>query len=283
MTSLAKPLPLLVIASVLGFPEADLPRLQRWADQVEDWFGGPAPLVQRCRECQAALQEYTAYARTLARALAGQDSDAGGGGGGSLARPRPVLCELLGSPGMSESAALANGFFIMSAAYETTAALIGGTLHALLTKPEALAVVREQGASDAAVYAAVTEALRFCSPIKCMFRECTADIVLRTGEMLRKGDGINFINTALNLDAAVFSQPLEFDIARPAKESRRHVGFGLGAHRCPGWRLGVLEACEVVQAVLWACPRLELAAKRDEIKWRELESLNCLAALPVKG
>ena len=84
-------------------------------------------------------------------------------------------------------------------------------------------------------------------------------------------------------DPSVFSAPLVYDLARSNKELRKHAGFGVGAHRCPGWRLGVLEACEAVQAVLRACPRLRLAVRRSELRWRELDSLNCLEALPVKG
>ena len=75
---------------------------------------------------------------------------------------------------------------------------------------------------------------------------------------------------------------LRYDVARPATELRLHAGFGLGAHRSPGWRLGLVGACEAVQAVLRACPRLRLAPGYTP-EWKPLDSLHCLTALHVCG
>lgn len=294
METLARPLPLLVIAQVIGFPAEDVAKLQRWADQVEEWFGGAAPLVERCRACQKCLREYTEYVQRVAERLRADEAGrSAGGDSAGAAGARPVLLQLLalselaeGDPArLSEGAAYANAFFLMSAAYETTAALIGGTLLSLLQHADThLREVRdEHGASDAAVHAAVSEALRYCSPIKTMYRECRADLPLATGETIRSGDGVTFINTALNFDAAAFDDPTAYLPARPATELRRHAAFGLGAHRCPGWRLGVLEACEAVQAVLRTCPRLRLAPGHGLPRWKPLDSLNCLEALHVIG
>ena len=286
-----------------------MPRLQRWVDSVEEWFGGAEsskPLIERCRDCQACLREYTAYAKERAATLrhenevrgggaatggssggsdgGGVAADAGGGGRGrARGGARPVLLELLacaelpeGDPGrLSEAAAYACAFFLLCAAYEATAALIGATLLSLLHSPRALATVRGQHASDKAVHAAVSEALRYCSPIKATRREVRADLVLASGERLRRGDSISFVHAALNLDAETFSHPSRcatwralqprvhtlqpraptlqpyvprYDVARAATELRLHAGFGLGAHRSPGWRLGLVGACEAVQA-----------------------------------
>ena len=217
----------------------------------------------------------------------------GAAGAAGAAGARPVLLELLAlselaedDPArLSEGAAYANAFLVMSAAYETTAALIGGTLLSLLQHADThLREVRdEHGASDAAVHSAVSEALRYCSPIKTMYRECRADLHLASGATLRRGDGVTFVNTALNLDADAFDAPTAYRPARSNAELRRHAAFGLGAHRCPGWRLGVLEACEAVQAVLRTCPQLRLAPRPLLPKWKPLDSLNCLEALHVIG
>ena len=83
--------------------------------------------------------------------------------------------------------------------------------------------------------------------------------------------------------ADAFDEPTAYRPARSNAELRRHAAFGLGAHRCPGWRLGVLEACEAVQAVLRTCPRLRLAPGHGLPKWKPLDSLNCLEALHVIG
>jgi len=109
-----------------------------------------------------------------------------------------------------------------------------------------------------------------------------ADLALASGETLRRGDGVSFVHAALNLDDETFSRPSRYDVERPAAELRRHAGFGLGVHRCAGWRLGLVAACEAVQAVLRACPRLRLAPGYTP-EWKSLDSLHCLTALHVCG
>ena len=61
--------------------QEDLPRLQRWVDSVEEWFGGAEskPLIERCRDCQACLREYTAYAKERAATLRHENEVRGGG------------------------------------------------------------------------------------------------------------------------------------------------------------------------------------------------------------
>ena len=221
--------------------QEDLPRLQRWVDSVEEWFGGAEskPLIERCRDCQACLREYTAYAKERAATLrheneargssdgggvaaGGGDGRGGGGGGGAVARP--VLLELLACvelpegdlSRLSEAAAYATAFFLLCATYEATAALIGATLLSLLHNPRALATVRGQHASDKAVHAAVSEALRYCSPIKATRREVRSDLALASGETLRRGDSVSFVHAALNLDDETFSHPSRCHVARPA-------------------------------------------------------------------
>ena len=242
--------------------QEDLPRLQRWVDSVEEWFGGAEskPLIERCRDCQACLREYTAYAKERAATLrheneargggaaAGGGGDAptggsgsggsdgggvaagggdgggrgGGGGGGAVARP--VLLELLACvelpegdlSRLSEAAAYATAFFLLCATYEATAALIGATLLSLLHNPRALATVRGQHASDKAVHAAVSEALRYCSPIKATRREVRSDLALASGETLQRGDSVSFVHAALNLDDETFSHPTRCDVAQSA-------------------------------------------------------------------
>jgi cytochrome P450 len=149
--------------------------------------------------------------------------------------------------------------------------LIGNGLLALLRHPDQLDLLR---AHPELMASAVEELLRYDSPVRRVMRVAQQDAVV-DGQCVRAGDRVVALLHEANHDAKVFAAPEVLDITRDA---RRHVAFGGGAHHCLGAPLARAEA-QIALAALIALPGLELAI--DEPRWRPMEALHALEALPI--
>jgi cytochrome P450 len=121
---------------------------------------------------------------------------------------------------------------------------------------------------------AVEELLRYDSPARRVLRIALDDAIV-DGKQVRAGEQVIAMLDAANHDPTVFASPDTLDITRDA---RRHVAFGAGAHYCLGAALARAEA-QIALAALIALPDIELAI--DEPRWRPLEALHALEALPI--
>jgi cytochrome P450 len=300
MKDMAHALPLHIIMNILGLPhsEADTHRMKGWADTVENWFGGEqADVIARWDNCLNVINAYHSYMRSLLdehkRNTSNEESKINSYEPDLnvpfFFRPGCVIADMLQlveSGMLDQSVMLANIFFLVAAAHETTSSLIANGWLVLLQHPQQLQLLRskvcqtdDQAISDSALTSAIDELLRYVSPIKRMYREVKEDFIYKDLKF-RKGQMVHLLNTTGNLDDLVYKNALELDLCRQNTKQNKHIAFGYGQHTCIGSKLARLEA-EVVLFELLKIPTIGLNVQTTDLCWAKLESLNSLAALPV--
>lgn len=284
---LAYPLPVMVIAELLGLPAADRARFKKWSDDLFAILGTvrrkSPELIQRAAE---SLREMTEYAKHLSRErrldpkddlLTALLSFTEEGESCVHAEPSGMMSGEWQSgraPArrLTEEELVANINILLSTGHETTTHLIGNGLLALLQHPDQLKKLRSQ---PALLGPAIEEMLRYDSPVQITYRSTLEDANIG-GVMIRKGDLVNTILGSANRDPERFSNPDRFDITR---NEGRHLGFGLGIHFCIGAPLVRMEAELVFETILRRFPNIQLAT--ETLEWQEHAIFRGLKSLPV--
>ena len=269
----AYPLPLHLICTWLGVRPGDEPRVEAWGRVLLANLDGPVPLGPR-----DALRYAAAVARRRSRPLATVIAIRAMGAyarellrGDGDAEFLVVLRAAVADGTMSENEAVANWALLVIAGHETTANLIGNTLHLLLAHPEQLAAVQDD---DSLVGAAIEESLRFESPVPMGVR-VSSEPVSVAGHDLGVGDPVFVVIAGANRDPAVFTDPDRFDLMRDATSN---IAFGHGAHVCIGAQLARTEARAAVSAIVARRPE----GTGGPPRWRPTFATRSLEALPVR-
>ncbi len=245
----AVPLPVAVIAELLGVPTDRLLDFKRWSDAaVHAAFDAPAG-ADEAHEVGRALREMSDY---FGPVLAER-----------RACPRPDLISALvraeaveGT--LSNSEARIFLFTLLVAGNVTTTQLLANALLALLRHPDQLARLRRD---PERVPAMVEEALRYDAPVQLLLRTATRDVEIG-GTRIPAGAPVLPLFASANRDPEVFPDPDHFDIER---NPRDHVAFGHGIHYCLGAHLARLEARVSFEVLLEDLPPLEL--REERIRW----------------
>ena len=233
MSALAVPLPVMVIAEILGIDPARRNDFKRWSEeQVAATAGPPSPELRASLARSGA--ERTAYLDEVIEER--------------RRNPRDDLVSALLQAERDEDVMTDNevGNFIvllLIAGNETTTNLIGNAVLALLKHPEALQAVRQD---PSLVPALVEETLRFDSPVQLMLRHATEDVELSGGKV-RQGELVAMLLGSANRDEQQFPEPERFDLHRA---ERAHLAFGFGTHFCLGALLARLEATAALDVLL---------------------------------
>ncbi len=275
ITELAGPLPIRVIAELLGVDPEDRTGFPRWSDHAVQFFGAPTPDPANARRLDADL---VAWRALLVRLLDERRR-----------APRDDLLsavgELIEAGRVTLEEALFTCVHLLIAGHETTTNLIGNALFCLLGHPDELAAVNED---PALLPGAIEEVLRFEPPIQ-RIRRVAAETCELGGATIRAGDPVIPVLAAANRDPARFDEPDRFDVRRkPGLSAERHLSFGRGVHFCLGAPLARLEAPTAVRAVLERFPHAALPAGfapewRPTINLRGLRSLPIVSPLPAVG
>ena len=267
MQAVAQPLPVIVIAEMLGVPPEDRPQFKVWSAQrarlLEPTIG------HREREAGAAASKaFDAYFRSIVEARRAEPRD-------------DILSALVQAEDegerLTERETLNMLRLLLIAGNETTANLIGNGVLALLRNPEQLRRLRDD---PGLIPAAVEELMRFDSPVQTDFRRVLADCEVN-GFPVRKRDNIVVLLGAANRDPEMFENPDRLDVGR---DQRSHLSFGRGIHHCLGARLARLEGRIVLEMLLERFSEIGLLTDRPRfhrtIVLRGLESLplRCVAA-----
>jgi cytochrome P450 len=246
IAALAAPLPVMMIAELMGIDPARHDDFKRWADAViTRGTGRPLPEPRRGElDAQVAafksfLGEVIAARRAtpgddLISALVRQGDDDGDGAG------------------LSPAQVLNFSVLLLLGGSETTTNLIGNALRALLAHPPELARVR---ADPTLLDAVVDEALRYDAPVQSVLRRTTAEVEL-AGQRLPAGSVVLLLLASANRDEQVFADPDRFRLDRPDLKS---LAFGNGPHYCLGATLARMEARAALRPVL-SLPHLRLAS-----------------------
>jgi cytochrome P450 len=256
---LAYPLPVVVIAELLGVPAEDRATFHDWS---ADLAASLDPLVsselaERAMRSRDALHAYfrtiIAERRRAPRADLISALVAVEERGDNLSEPElVVMCTLL-----------------LIAGHETTVNLIGNGVLALLQHPDELARLR---AAPELIGSAVEELLRFDAPVQLTGRVTTAALTIG-GQAIGAGDWVLPLFGAANRDPAQFAEPERLDITRSPNP---HIGFGRGVHFCLGAPLARLEGQIAIGRLVQRCKNLALAGtpvRRNQITLRGLRSL----------
>jgi cytochrome P450 len=239
--ALTYPLPVIVIAEMIGVPPEDRAQFKAWSDALvaplgSVFFAPPTPeMIAEQRRIRGDLEAY--FVRLVEERRRNPADDL---------LTALVQAELEGSR-LSFAELLAMLILLLVAGNETTTNLIGNTVLELLAHPDALAAVR---ADPTLVPGVIDEVLRFASPVQMDPRRATRDTEL-DGVPVAAGEFVLCWLGSANRDEAVFERPEVFDIRR---ERRNHLAFGFGPHYCLGASLATLEA-EVALRVLLARTR----------------------------
>ena len=260
---LAQPLPVTVIADVLGVPEAYRDRFPVWSASVLRFFSSPQPEPARARELDANLVEWRNLVSDLLRSRSRSPRD----------DFLTTVARATENGEMSAEDGLVICVHLLTAGHETTTNLIGNTIYCLVTRPEQL---EEARSSQRVLQDAVEETLRYEPPIARIRRLCTQSYELG-GVLIREGEPVAAVVAAAHRDPEIFQRPDEFDLHRATAE-RGHFSFGRGPHFCLGAPLARLETMVAVGEFLDRFPKIRLTSSsapawRESFNHRGLESL----------
>jgi cytochrome P450 len=246
------PLPVTVIAEMMGVPVGRRGDFARWSDALmkilepkgtDAWMRG--------REGVFELIAFFEESMAARRERGGAD-----GGGGDLL-DLFLAAEAAGD--MNRREAVSYCTLLLVAGNETTTDLLGGLIPALLDHPDQLARLE---ADPGLIPKAIEEGLRYCGPVQGTYRRAMRDVEL-SGASIREGQDVAVLLGAANRDPAKFPEPDRFDIGR---ETAGHVGFGFGIHHCLGAHLARREAAGALGRILPHLGRMRPRSGRVEIK-----------------
>lgn len=245
IVDLAYPLPVTVIAEMLGVPPSDRPTFKSWADALvsgtnEIPTDANSPIV---KERMRLLQEMNDYFRAVVdqRRIAPRDDLVS----------RLVAAEVEGQR-LADAEVLAFCTVLLVAGHITTTNLLGNAMLALLDHRDQLARLQ---ADLALVPSAVEEALRYDGPVQAIARFVVRDADVG-GQHIAAGGRILAWTAAANRDEAVFAAPDRFDVERAPNP---HLAFGAGIHFCLGAPLARLEAAIALEEIGRRLPELRRA------------------------
>lgn len=257
------PLPVTVIAEMMGIPVEDHPKFKAWSREIVAFMATPKPSPAVLLKSQDALLSMQQYFRDIYAKRRRQPED-------DLITAL-VLAELEGDK-LSEEEMVSSCVTILIGGHETTTYLIANGLYALLQHPEQMKLLRDNPALQPT---ATEEFLRYEGPFQRNRRIATRDVEIG-GMLVEKGQLIMQFLGAANRDPAQFSQPDALDIRR---SPNKHLAFGYGPHFCVGAPLGRLEASIAIRSLLRRLRNIRLAS--DSLEWNSA-LFRGLKSLPIQ-
>jgi cytochrome P450 len=261
---LAYPLPVIVIAEMLGIPTEDRDQFKEWSDAIASQLG--------FNQEYAAASKAVFAGRELREYLQGICDE-------RRKEPREVLISGLlaaeeGGEHLSMEDVYATTELLLIAGNETTTNLIGNGLLALLEHRDQLEHLK---ANPEQMQVAVEELLRYDSPVQATSRIALEDMDFN-GARLNKGAQAMLMIGAANHDPAQFERPDDLDVTR---SETRHLAFGQGIHFCLGAPLARLEGPIALNGLLQRFPAIRLS-KMSSPEWGDNFILHGLKRLPVE-
>ncbi|WP_067688918.1 cytochrome P450 [Nocardia jejuensis] len=266
----AMPLPMTVIAEMLGVPEVDRPQFKDWTEVTVNMSaivtGGDAA-IRAMRELTRVKDEMRRYFHAMLAARRAESE-----------RRDDVIGSLLEAEVEGERLTDAQIFdffhLLLAAGSETTTNLIGNTLLCLLENPDQFELLQSK---PNLLPNAIEEVLRYRSPAQIVFRWTARDVEVH-GQMIPAGKTVLVMIGSANRDPKQFDEPERFDITRRANQ---HIAFGHSNHFCLGASLTRLEA-KIGLTVLFerACD-IELAGTEP---WQPVTAFHMYgpATLPIR-
>ncbi|MGW2345374.1 cytochrome P450 [Streptomyces sp. NPDC001661] len=253
LTAVAEPLPVAVIAEMLGIPESDRAPLRPWSAAICGMYE-LNPSRETARAAVTASLEFTAYLRELIaerRARPADDLISGliaahddeDGTGSAPAR-------------LTEQEMISTCVLLLNAGHEATVNATVNGWWALFRHPEQLAALR---ADHSLVPSAIEELMRYDTPLQ-LFERWVLDEIEVAGTTIPAGSEVALLFGSANHDPAVFTDPERLDLTRA---DNPHISFSAGIHYCIGAPLARIELAASMRALLTRAPTLRLAAEPE--------------------
>jgi len=264
----AFPLPIIVIAELLGIPARDRRRFRNWSNAFVTPSVNLQRSIKKLQKAGQVMADFTGYMRRVFEER--------------RQAPRDDLISLLlqaeeAGDRLREEELFSMVILLIVAGHETVADFIGNGVLALLQHPAQLARLQQDWAH---LPTAIEEMARYDGPIeRATMRFAAEDIPVADNLLIARGDAVSLVLAAANRDPAQFASPDAFDITRTPN---RHLGFGQGIHYCLGAPLARLEGQIAIKTLLERYPRLHLSVPADELRWRTIPILRGLHHLPVR-
>ncbi|HVU14251.1 MAG TPA: cytochrome P450 [Phototrophicaceae bacterium] len=262
MADFALPLPVTVIAEMLGVPAADYPVFHEWTSALAptiDLAASPEELALAVK----ATVEFSAYLRDLIAERHRQPQD-------------DLISALAAAEAegdkLSEDETVSMCILLLTAGHETTVSLIGNGMLALLRHPDQWTKLK---ADSMQIRTPVEELLRYDSPIQFTARMVMEPLEF-AGNRLEQGQSIFILLGAANHDPSHFTNPNDLDITR---DPNPHIAFGNGIHFCLGAPLARMEGQIAFSVLAQRLPNLQLVSETPS--YRPTFVLRALRELPV--
>jgi cytochrome P450 len=239
----AEPLPVKVIAALLGFPDEDEHLLRPWSQSIVKMYE-VSPSLAAQAEAQQAAHEFAEYVRDLMNKRKAQPGE-------------DLISELAtveeAGEKLNAQELIATCVLLLNAGHEASVNGFGNGMVATFERPEQLELLRKnpRGVADSAI----EEFLRFDAPLHLFERTATADTEIG-GVMVKTGQKIASLLGSANRDETIFDRADELDLTR---EQNPHIGFGAGIHFCLGAPLSRIEMSVSLPLLFERFPDLSLA------------------------
>jgi pimeloyl-[acyl-carrier protein] synthase len=265
ISEFAIPLPVTVIARLLGVPMADFADFKAWSDDLALTldFVQDQEIWERAAQASAQLEPYL-------RGLINQRRD----------NPQDDLITALvqaqeeDGQQLTEDEIIATCMLLLIAGHETTVNLIGNGMLALLRNPQQLQLLKDD---PSILNNAVEELLRYDSPVQLTSRWVLRDFEYQ-GHEFKIGQEVAILLGGGNRDSSMFADADSLDLRRP--NANRHLAFGQGIHYCLGAPLARLEGQIAFRELVRRFPHMQLVDE-SALSYRPQLILRGLEALPV--
>ncbi|MFF4988492.1 cytochrome P450 [Streptosporangium saharense] len=262
VAEVAEPLPVTVIAEMLGVPEADRHLLRPWSADICGMYE-LNPSIETQRTAVRAAEEFSGYLSELARARRADPGD-------DLISALALVAD--GGDTLTEEELVGTCVLLLNAGHEATVNVTGIGWWSLFRNPAELERLR---ADHGLLPTAIEELMRWDTPLQ-MFERWVLEDISVGGVDIPRGAEVALLFGSANRDPEVFDEPDRLDLGR---RENPHISFGAGIHFCLGAPLARIELAESFGALLRLAPRLELAA---EPTWRPGYVIRGLTALEAR-
>ncbi|MBD9725863.1 cytochrome P450 [Streptomyces caniscabiei] len=244
LADVAEPLPVAVIAEMLGIPESDRPQLRPWSADICGMYE-LSPSEETAKRAVRASVEFSEYLRELIahrRAEPGEDLISG------------LIAAYDEGDRLTEQEMISTCVLLLNAGHEATVNATVNGWWALFRNPEQLAALR---ADHTLVPTAIEELMRYDTPLQ-LFERWVLDDIEIDGTTVPRGAEIAMLFGSANHDPAVFAEPEKLDLTR---RENPHISFSAGIHYCIGAPLARIELAASMTALLEQAPTLTLATE----------------------
>jgi cytochrome P450 len=255
----AEPLPVTVIAEMLGVPEADRHLLRPWSADICGMYE-LNPSREAADKAVRACEEFSDYLRGLAAQRRADPHD-------------DLITALTQVDGLTEDELIGTCVLLLNAGHEATVNTTGNGWWALFRNPSQLAALRADPAG--LLPTAIEELMRYDTPLQMFERWVLEDITVH-GVDIPRGSEVALLFGSANHDPAVFSDPARLDLGR---KENPHITFGAGIHFCLGAPLARIELAASYGALLEKAPALKLV---ETPRWKPGYIIRGLESLQVE-